>query len=192
MLRQTWPASPGTVDTYPMPPDEKFVPDPVLERNIATLVERRRRQDRQRPLEERLAAAIARFTGSMISVYVHLLIFGAWIVVNLGWTPLQPFDSSFVALAMIASVEAIFLTTFVLMTQNRMSLENQRQAELDLHISLLAEHEITTLSKLVREMAAKLGIDATGINEIEPLTRDVAPEQVLDRIEAAQEGEHAS
>src|SRR3954466_11427889 len=155
-----------------MPPDQKFVQDPVLERNIAALVERRRRQDRQRPAEARFAAAIARFTGSMMSVYVHLLIFGAWIVVNLAWTPLEPFDPSFVALAMVASVEAIFLTTFVLMTQNRLSLEDGRRAELDLHISLLAEHEITALSKLVREMAVKLGIDATGMDEIEPLTRD--------------------
>src|SRR4051812_8963530 len=142
-----------------MPREEEPVFDPVLERNISALLARRREVDRRRSVDERFANAIARFTGSIASVYVHLAIFGAWIVINLGWTPIPPFDRSFVVLAMFASVEAIFLSTFVLMTQNRMSLENERRAELDLHISLLAEHEITMLSKLVRSIAAKLGAD---------------------------------
>jgi uncharacterized membrane protein len=76
-------------------------------------------------------------------ICVHAVIFGGWIVVNLGWTPLPPFDPSFVVLAMVASVEAIFLSTFVLIMQNRLAALADERAELDLQISLLAEHEIT-------------------------------------------------
>ena len=51
----------------------------------------------------------------MLFVYLHLAIFGFWIVANVGWVPGVPrWDESFVVLAMIASVETIFLSTFVL------------------------------------------------------------------------------
>ena len=158
---------------------------PILERNIAALLERRRAEQRQRGLHQRTAAAIARFTGSMTFVYVHLVIFGAWVVINLGWTPLSPFDPSFVVLAMVASVEAIFLSTFVLMSQNRLAAEADRRSDLDLQISLLAEHEITRLVQLVAAIGERIGVPHAGDPELEPLKRDVAPEQVLDRIDAA-------
>ena len=78
-------------------------------------------------------------------VYLHLALFGGWIIVNLGLIPgLRPFDPSFVVLAMVASVEAIFLSTFVLISQNRMAAAADRRADLDLQVSLLAEHEITS------------------------------------------------
>jgi uncharacterized membrane protein len=68
-------------------------------------------------------------------------------VANLGLVPGVPaWDSSFVALAMLASVEAIFLSTFVLISQNRMAAAADKRADLDLQISLLAEHEVTRLA----------------------------------------------
>ena len=71
-------------------------------------------------------------------VMIHALLFGAWIVWNLGWIPgLPPFDPTFVVLAMVASVEAIFLSTFVLITQNRMAAMADKRADLDLQVSLL-------------------------------------------------------
>ena len=116
----------------------------MLERNIQALRERRRREETEASLEERLAEAITRFTGSMRFVYLHLAVFGFWIVANLGWVPGVPsWDPSFVVLAMIASVEAIFLSTFVLISQNRMAAAADKRADLDLQVSLLAEHEIT-------------------------------------------------
>lgn len=117
-------------------------------------------------------------------VYLHLAIYGSWIVVNLGWIPgVLPFDKSFVILAMEASVEAIFLSTFILITQNRMMTQADRRADLNLQIGLLAEHEVTRLLTLVREIAVKLEIPAAGEAELDALERDVAPEQVLDTIE---------
>lgn len=95
---------------------------PVVDRNIQALLLHRRDQEGSRSTQERIADAITRFTGSMYFVYLHLVLFGAWIAINLGWLPGVPrFDETFVVLAMVASVEATFLSTFVLITQNRMA-----------------------------------------------------------------------
>jgi uncharacterized membrane protein len=84
---------------------------------------------------------------------------------------------------MIASVEAIFLSTFILITQNRMAAAADRRAELDVQISLLAEAEITKLVELVSEIAARMNVPAAEREEIEEMKRQVAPEAVLDAIE---------
>ena len=158
----------------------------VLTRNIQTLLDKRRAEERQASLEQKLADAITRFTGSMPFVYLHAVIFGLWIVINLGWLNwicLRPFDPSFVVLAMVASVEAIFLSTFILISQNRLNALAERRADLDLHISLLAEHEITKILQLVSQLAERAGIKEGNSPELAELKQDVAPEKVLDKIE---------
>lgn len=155
----------------------------VLERNISTLVARRRSEVRRQSLGDRVAERIGRFAGSMTFVYLHLALFGAWVVVNAGLLPLPRFDPTFVKLATLASVEAIFISTFVLVTQNRMAAEAEKRADLDLQISLLAEHEVTRLIRLTSGIAERLGVDTSHTPELPELERDVDPEQVLDRLE---------
>jgi uncharacterized membrane protein len=156
----------------------------VLERNIRALQQRRMREAAEAGFEERLADAITGFTGSMPFVYLHLMAFGGWIAVNLGLiSGIEPFDPSFVILAMVASVEAIFLSTFVLISQNRMAAAAEKRAELDLQISLLAEHEVTKLVTLVSAIADRLDIETEADPEVPELKQDVAPEVVLDEIE---------
>jgi uncharacterized membrane protein len=168
--------------TYPPPPPAGL--SPVLDRNIQALYERRRREAEAASWQERVADAIGRFTGSMPFVYFHLLIFCFWIGANLGWVPgVRPWDESFVVLAMIASVEAIFLSTFVLITQNRMAAAADRRADLDLQISLLAEHEITKLAALTSEIAIKLGVGTALDRDMQEIKQDIAPDAVLDEIE---------
>jgi uncharacterized membrane protein len=157
----------------------------VLERNIQALRERRKRDEAEATLQERVAEAITRLTGSMIFVYLHLAFFGFWIVANLGWIPGVPqWDESFVVLAMWASVEAIFLSTFVLISQNRMAAVADKRADLDLQISLLAEHEITKVATLVTAIAGRMGVQTEVDEELDEIQQDVAPEAVLDEIEA--------
>jgi uncharacterized membrane protein len=157
----------------------------VVERNIQALLLHRREQEGSRTRQEQIADAITRFTGSMRFVYIHLVLFGGWIIVNLGWIPGVPkFDPSFVVLAMVASVEAIFLSTFVLISQNRMAALADRRADLDLQISLLAEHEITRLITLVTAMAGQMGVEAARNPELAELSQDVAPEKVMEKMEA--------
>jgi uncharacterized membrane protein len=175
----------GTGPTYPPPPPHGL--SPVLERNIRALQLRRQREEKEATVEERVAEAITRFTGSMRFVYLHLAIFGFWIVANLGWVPGVPaWDPSFVVLAMIASVEAIFLSTFVLISQNRMAAAADKRADLDLQISLLAEHEVTKLVTLVSGIADRMGVNTEADADLEEITQDVAPEAVLDELEAAE------
>lgn len=157
----------------------------IVERNIRALLERRAEDEGAKNREGRIADAITRFTGSMRFVYLHLLLFGGWILLNLGLVPsVRPFDPSFVTLAMVASVEAIFLSTFVLISQNRMAALADKRADLDLQVSLLAEHEITRLLRLTAAMAERMGIAEALDPELDELARDVAPETVLERMEA--------
>jgi uncharacterized membrane protein len=175
----------GTGPIYPPPQPSGL--SPVLERNIRALQLRREREEKGATAEERIAEAITRFTGSMRFVYLHLAFFGFWIVANLGWLPGVPsWDPSFVVLAMMASVEAIFLSTFVLISQNRMAAAADKRADLDLQVSLLAEHEITRLVTLVSGIAARMGVRTEADADLDEITQDVAPEAVLDEIEAAE------
>ncbi|MFD2245159.1 DUF1003 domain-containing protein [Pontibacter ruber] len=173
--------------------DKNTAPDPsgrmtqVVERNIKALLERKQQEDQERPAQDKVADAITRFAGSMAYVYIHLAVYGIWVIWNLGWLGLKPFDESFVVLAMIASVEAIFLSTFVLISQNRMAAQADKRAELDLQVSLLSEHEVTNLIKLVRAIAHKMDIEEAHNPEFDELTKNVAPEKVMDRMEKHQQ-----
>jgi uncharacterized membrane protein len=170
-----------------VPPPQPNGLSSVLERNIHALNQRRKREESQATAQEKLAEAITRFTGNMLFVYIHLALFGFWIIANLGWVPGVPrWDESFVVLAMWASVEAIFLSTFVLISQNRMQAAADKRADLDLQISLLAEHEITKIATLVSAMAERMGVRTEVDEELDEITQDVAPEAVLDEIEATQ------
>ena len=162
----------------------------IVDRNISALLTRRRECEKCRPRSDRIADRITAFTGSMKFVYVHLIGFALWIIINLGWIPFLPrFDPTFVVLAVIASVEAIFLSTFVLITQNRMAVLADQRADLDLQISLLAEHEITRLITLVRAIADRMDLEESRNPELGELGRDVHPEDVLAQIEQKQRTE---
>jgi len=85
-------------------------------------------------------------------------------------------------LAMEASVEAIFLSTFVLISQNRMTGAAANQSDLDLQINLLTEHELTRLVSLVDAIARKMGIDAVDREELDEIKQDVSPETILNEL----------
>ena len=156
----------------------------ALKRNIEALRRRRREEEENASVQQRLASAITRFTGSMGFVYTHVAAYGFWIAANLGLVPgLDSWDPTFVVLAMIASVEAIFLSTFILITQNRMAAAADRRAELDVQMSLLAEAEITKLVELVSEIARRMDAPAAEQEQLEEMKQQVAPEAVLDAIE---------
>jgi uncharacterized membrane protein len=156
----------------------------VVERNIEALLARRAEEEATLSWQERLAAHIAAFAGSMMFVWLHLIAYGSWALVNLGAVPgVAPFDPTFVGLATIASVEAIFLSTFILITQNRMQAQADRRADLNLQISLLAEHEVTRLIKMVAEIGDRMNIAAARAPELSELKNDVKPEKVLDTLE---------
>lgn len=155
-----------------------------LDRNIETLLARREQEARSAPLEDRVAEHITRFAGSMVFVYLHAITFALWILVNVGLITVFPrFDPTLVILAMVASVEAIFLSTFVMISQNRMAEADDKRADLNLQISLLAEHEATQLLAIVSGIAKELGVKVETTDEIGDLTKEINPEEVLDALE---------
>src|SRR5262249_28671883 len=156
----------------------------VVERNIQTIVAIRREMERRKTPQDRVADAITAFSGSMPFVYIHVAWFAVWMAINLHWTPLKPFDPfPFGLLTMVVSLEAIFLSTFVLLSQNRMGMVADQRADLDLQINLLAEHEITRILKLVDAMAERMGVIESRDEEAEELEQDVSPEVLLKEIE---------
>jgi uncharacterized membrane protein len=178
--------SPGyvaDVSTFDSSPSKPAGLTPVLERNIQTLLERRAREEQSRGLQDKIADTVTRFTGTMTFVYIHVALVGTWIFWNSSFSPFPRFDESLVMLAMLASVEAIFLSTFILITQNRLTALANKRADLDLQISLLAEHEITRMMDLVTAMAQKMGIEDSHSPDLQHLRKDVAPEKVLDKLE---------
>lgn len=163
-----------------------------LRENIGALEHRRHQETERASWSERLSDRITAFAGSMGFVLLHLILFGAWIGINIGALPLiRPFDPSLVILAMAASVEAIFLSTFVLISQNRMMASAKRQADLDLHISLLTEHELTRLARLVEGIAARMEVPVDG-NDFDEVKRDIEPTRVIEAIEEAELREAAA
>lgn len=157
----------------------------IVERNIKALVGHRQQEEGSRSLGERIADGVTHFTGSLPFVSIHLMILVLWVLVNLGWLPhLTRFDPSFTILASVASVEALFLATFVLIAQRRMAALAAKRAGLDLQVSLLAEHEITQLLTLVTEMAERMGLEMAHNPELAELAQDVEPEKVMEKMEA--------
>jgi uncharacterized membrane protein len=153
---------------------------PVVRRNIDALVSRRRESAEDRQPHHRLADWISAAVGNIRFVLVQLALVMGWVVAHRGWD----FDPDFIGLSTLAAVESIFLTAFVLISQNRMRALADERAELDVQMTLLAEHEITRLMGLVDAVAEKLNIPAEQEDrkEIEHLAEEVQPEQVLEEI----------
>jgi uncharacterized membrane protein len=157
----------------------------VVERNINALLTRKKAEENKRNFQERMIDRISTFTGSMVFVFIHLAFFTGWILWNTGIILLKPFDPSFIILATFAAVESIFLTTIVLISQNRSNALADKRAELDLQIGLLTEHEVTRLMTLVTAIAKKMDIKEAGNAEMEDLLNELHPEKVMDTLDNA-------
>jgi uncharacterized membrane protein len=156
----------------------------VIVRNIANLSRLRLQAAQRRTLQEHLADAITSVSGHMLFVYLHILWFGSWIVINAGWRRFPAFDPfPYGLLTMIVSLEAIFLSTFVLISQNRLSDEAERRADLDLHIGLLTEHEVTRVLQMLDAIQGKLEIVNHTQSELAQLEIETKPEDVLAEIQ---------
>ncbi len=159
----------------------------IIEQNIRTIINNRKIAAGQRTAEEHIADAITGFSGRMYFVYFHVIWFGVWILINLGLFGIKPFDPyPYGLLTMIVSLEAIFLSTFVLISQNRLSAEADRRADLDLQIGLLTEHELTRVLNMLDAIQDQMGIENDTDKELLELEKDVHPEDVLNEMDRRQ------
>ena len=156
----------------------------VIEKNIYTITRLRQEAANSRNLQERIADAVTDFSGHIVFVYLHIGWFGAWIVLNTGSFGVHPFDPfPYGLLTMIVSLEAIFLSTFVLISQNRMGEETEYRANLNLQISLLTEHEVTRVLQMLDAIQDKMGIENDDDSGLADLEIETKPEDVLSEIE---------
>jgi uncharacterized membrane protein len=131
----------------------------VIQMNIRKINQVRHNTMRNLGLQDRLANAMTTFSGSMAFFYFHIVWFLGWIVCNTGAFGLAVFDPfPYGLLTMVVSLEAIFLSTFVLISQNTLGKEATRLSDLGLQTGLLTEHEMTRALQMLRAIQTHIGI----------------------------------
>jgi uncharacterized membrane protein len=153
--------------------------------NVKTIAELERAAEQNCSRADRLAAAITNFCGSMAFVWVHVAWFTVWIVWNTvaSAKPLDPYPFSF--LTLVVSLEAIFLSTFIMISENRQGRLDERRTHLDLQINLLSEQENTKMLQLLTSIAKKLDVpdgSDPGIAVLEQATRPGALLEQIDQV----------
>ena len=156
----------------------------LTEQNVETITRLEEAARSQRTPTDRIAEKIARFCGSMTFVWVHVVWFGGWILLNLapGIRHVDPFPFTF--LTLIVSLEAIFLSTFILISQNLDSRISERRSHLDLQLNLLSEQENTKMIVMLHAIAAKVGADLTQDPHLKALSEETEPERLIEQIAA--------
>src|SRR5262245_49065249 len=156
----------------------------AIQKNIETIARLEREFAGRRTLKERIADVISGFSGSLTFVIVHVVWFTLWILGNQGAVPGFPrFDRyPFELLTLIVSLEAIFLSTFVLIKQDRMSRRADQRAQLDLQIDLLAEREMTLVLQMLQRLSTRLGVRLSG-QEIQELSEETSVEALASRLQ---------
>ena len=160
--------------------------DPLL-KNVRAVVDLERQAFHQLSPLDRLTDAITGLAGSRAFILLHLAWFGAWIVVNRFATGFDPYPFSL--LNVVVSLEAIILTSLVLMTQNRMTRQADRRAHLDLQVNLLAEQELTAILQMLYALCQKAGTCAR-VNDarVEALLKDTDIVQLAITLEKELDG----
>ena len=156
----------------------------LTEQNVDTVTRLEEAARSQRTPTDRLAEKIAHFCGSMTFVWVHVLWFGGWILFNVipGVPHVDPFPFTF--LTLIVSLEAIFLSTFILISQNVDSRISERRSHLDLQLNLLSEQENTKMIFMLHAIAEKVGADLSQDPQLQALSEETQPERLIEQIEA--------
>jgi uncharacterized membrane protein len=125
--------------------------------NVQRIAELERAHSAHRTAVERIVDGVAAAASRPAFIALHVAWFAAWLAINRGAAAFDPFPFSL--LTLVVSLEAILLTAFILMAQNRMTAQADRRAELDLQINILAEQELTAILSVLTRLAAKADID---------------------------------
>ncbi len=166
----------------------------IIRKNISAITESQREDIEARTVSDRIADTITSFSGSVTFVLVHVIWFALWILLNVGFIRvpgLSGFDPfPFGLLTMVVSLEAIFLSTFVLISQNRLSMQSEQRAALDLHVNLLAEQKATKVLEMLDQIAQQLDQTSKRFNfkhdpEVEVLKVSPEPQEILGVIKEA-------
>jgi uncharacterized membrane protein len=138
-----------------------------------------------RSFADRIAEFVARFCGSIVFVWIHVALFAGWILWNVlpGLPRFDPYPFTFLTLCV--SLEAIFLSSFILISQNYEMRITERRNQLDLQINLLSEQENTKMLKLLDAIARKVGATEGEDPEVRVLEQATRPDKLARQIEDA-------
>ncbi len=167
--------------------------DDLALKNIKQIAELESSTKLRASTADRIADFISAFCGSTKFVYVHLVWFTVWIAINSPLTGIQyrfdPYPYQF--LTLIVSLEAIFLSTFILISQNRQGRLSDRRNHLDLQINLLSEQENSKMLCMLKEIHVRLGIsrDDPDLTALEARTD---PSKLVEQIESIMENQGSS
>jgi uncharacterized membrane protein len=159
-------------------------PAEVVGRNIDRIIALEERVAGNRSWAERASEALGSFVGTFWFVAVHLAGITLWIAINARWLPwTRPFDPyPFNLLSTIASAEAVIVSAFVMMKQNRMSRIGDRRDHLDLQVNLLAEQEASLTIQMLARIGRKLGVDPDEHAEALRLSRTATLEHLVEEL----------
>ena len=157
----------------------------VADENIRAVERIQHKAARRRTLAQRLSDKVSSIAARESAIVVHAVWFGIWISVNVGILPVRAFDPfPFSLLTTIVSLEAIFLTLFVLSSQNRLTQDTDRRAHLDLQINLLSEQEMTMVMQMLREVCEHLGLhDTIDSQKFREMVKRTDVSEVADHVE---------
>ncbi len=166
---------------------EKKSVDELTERNVEVIRQLEEAAKQERTKSDLVAEAIARFCGSMTFVWVHVAWFGGWIILNVipGFRHIDPFPFTF--LTLVVSLEAIFLSTFILISQNQDTKISERRNHLDLQINLLSEQENTRMIEILKVIASKLDCEIPTAQDLDILSEETDPQKVAAQIKQREE-----
>lgn len=161
--------------------------DELTKRNVEAVLKLEEAAKEQRTRSEVIAEQIAKFCGSMRFVWVHVVFFTLWIGFNLmpGTRHIDPFPFTF--LTLVVSLEAIFLSTFILISQNHDTQISERRNHLDLQINMLSEQENTKMIQMLQAIANKVGVDLSHDKDLDQLRQETQPEKLARQIESREE-----
>jgi uncharacterized membrane protein len=127
----------------------------ILDRDVETIVELRLAAERQVSRQQRFIERVTEALGRPLAVYVIIVIVVVWIIANA--TSLIVFDKPpFSWLQITASLMALFMTFFVLTTQNRQNHLFEQRRQLDLQVTLLTERKVSKLIEMMDELQHRM------------------------------------
>jgi uncharacterized membrane protein len=156
----------------------------LTRRNVETIIRLEDATKARRTRFDRIADAVTRICGSMRFVVIHVIWYGLWIAANIMLPEQRRWDPfPFPFLTLMVSLEAIFLSVFILISQNRQSALSERRAQLDLQVNLLSEQENTKMLELLEKIGEKLGVDVTDDPDVQVLEEATRPHKLLQQID---------
>jgi len=159
----------------------------ITKQNVETIARLEQATNAERAHSDRVADVIANFCGSIPFVWAHVIWFAGWTIINTapGISHFDPFPFNF--LTLIVSLEAIFLSTFILISQNHETRLSERRNQLDLQVNLLSEQENTKMLTILERIAKKVGVNTDDDPSVQVLEQSTRPETLVDQIEQARQ-----